>query len=204
MLISSCFRLVLRFFLDLPGWNYGSSYIPARLIHRQIRSFCIRSFCYIARSKNTAKIRTREIYIGNPEKHEIGSGTKLLFTFLSLRFFDMRKERHNFFNKCAAHFADSNWSRRGEAKNRLPSSRLESQLSRSEFISQLTGFFFFRFQNSQRFQAWRHSCTRSYFLSGVFIVTSLIVTSTRTRVNTCTQWVHLTNPCTKLKGSQPN
>ena len=33
------------------------------------------------------------------EKHEIGSGTKLLFTFLSLRFFDMRRERHthNFF-----------------------------------------------------------------------------------------------------------
>ena len=30
-------------------------------------------------------------------KHKIGPGTKLLFTFLSLRFFDMRRERHNFF-----------------------------------------------------------------------------------------------------------
>ena len=37
------------------------------------------------------------IRIKESEKHEIGSGTKLLFTFLSLRFFDMRRERHNFF-----------------------------------------------------------------------------------------------------------
>ena len=35
----------------------------------------------------TTKIRIREIYLGNPEKHEIGSGTKLLFTFLSLKVF---------------------------------------------------------------------------------------------------------------------
>ena len=34
------------------------------------------------------------MYIGNPEIYEIGSGTKLLFTFLSLRFFDMKRERH--------------------------------------------------------------------------------------------------------------
>ena len=58
-----------------------------------------------------------------------GSGTKLFITFLSLRFFDMRRERHNFFNKRAAHFVDPNWSRLGETKNRLPSSRLESQLT---------------------------------------------------------------------------
>ena len=49
--------------------------------------------------------------------------------------------RHNFFNKRAAHFVDPNWSRLGETKNRLPSSRLESQLPRSEFKSQLTAFF---------------------------------------------------------------
>ena len=54
------------------------------------------------------------IRIEESEKHEIGSGTKLLFTFLSLRFFDMRRERHNFFNKHAAHFADFNWSRLGD------------------------------------------------------------------------------------------
>ena len=105
-----------------------------------------------------------------------GSGTKLLFTFLSLRFFDMRSERHNSFNKRAAHFVDPNWSRLGETKNRLPSSRIESQLFRSEFKSQLTVFF--KFQKPQRFRAWRHSRPRFFFfLSGVFIVTSLIVTS---------------------------
>ena len=41
--------------------------------------------------------KIREMYIRNPEIYEIGSGTKLLFTFLSLKFFDMRGERHNFF-----------------------------------------------------------------------------------------------------------
>ena len=41
----------------------------------------------------------------------------------------MRRERHNFFNKRTAHFVDPNWSRLCETKNRLPSSRLESQLT---------------------------------------------------------------------------
>ena len=81
----------------------------------------------IDRSKNTTKIR--EMYIRDPEIYEIGSGTKLLFTFLSLRLSDMRRERHNFF-LCwlflltlprVAHFLDP--------KNQLPSSRLESKLT---------------------------------------------------------------------------
>ena len=69
------------------------------------------------------------MYIGNPEIQEIGSGMKHFITFLSLSFFDIRRERHNFFNKRVAYFVDSNWSRVGETKNRLPSSRLESQLT---------------------------------------------------------------------------
>ena len=77
------------------------------------------------------KMFIRHIYI-YPKTLEIGSGTKLFITFLSLRFCDMRKERHNFFNKRAAHFVDPNWSRRGETKNRLAC---------SEFKSQLTAFF---------------------------------------------------------------
>ena len=79
------------------------------------------------------------------------------------------------------------------SENRLPSSSIESQL-----------FFQIPKSSAHRFRAWRHSRPRLHFLSGVFIVTSVIVTSTPTRVNTCTQCVHLTNPCTKLKGSQPN
>ena len=85
--------------------------------------------CNMYRSKNMTKIWIYEIDIGNPKTLEIGSGWKFLFTFLSLRFFDMRRERHNFFNKRGAHFVDPNWSCLGETKNRLPSSRLESQLT---------------------------------------------------------------------------
>ena len=81
--------------------------------------------------KDTTKIRICEMYIGNPKTLKIGSGTKLFITFLSLRFFDMRRERHNFLNKHAAHFIDPNWSRLGETKNWPPSSRLESQHSDS-------------------------------------------------------------------------
>ena len=116
---------------------------------------------------------------------------------LSLRFFDIRRERHSFFNKCAAHSVDPNWSRRGETKNRLPSSRLESQLSLSEFKSQLT-VFFFKFQNPQHFRAWHHSRPRAYFLSGFFIVTSLIVTSAP-RVREPLQSMCAPKRCTKRK-----
>ena len=69
------------------------------------------------------------------------------------------------------------------------------QLANIDFLllaSNLNLLSFFKCQNPQpRFQAWRHSRPRSYFLSGVFIVTSC--------VNTCTQCVHLTNSCTKRK-----
>ena len=54
--------------------------------------------------------------------------------------------------------------------------------------------FFFKFKNPQRFWAWRHLRSRSHFLFGVFIVTSLIAC-----VNTWSQCVHITNPCTKRK-----
>ena len=58
--------------------------------------------------------------------------------------------------------------------------------------------------SAHRFRAWRHLRPWSYFLPGVFIVTSVMSHPPRTRVNTCTQCLHLTNPCTKPKGSQPN
>ena len=136
------------------------------------------------------------------EKHEIGSGTKLFITFLSLRFFDMRRERHNLFNKCAAHFVDPNWSHRGETKNWLPSSRLESQLSRSEFKSQLTVFFFFLFyfSNSKILSASGQDVIHvPDFISYLgFLLWHLWLSyPPRARLNTCTQCVHLTNPCAK-------
>ena len=41
----------------------------------------------------------------------------------------MRRERHNFFNKRAAHFGDPHWSCFGKTKNHLPCSIVESQLT---------------------------------------------------------------------------
>ena len=64
------------------------------------------SICYIARYeyvKLTYSYRygkRSQMFIRiyrNPKTLEIGSGTKLLFTFLSLRFLDMIRERYNFF-----------------------------------------------------------------------------------------------------------
>ena len=145
------------------------------------------------------------IYIyRNPKKPEIGSGTKLFITFLSLRFFDMQRERHNFFlwwlfhltPPRAAHFVDPNWSRLASNLNfqltqpTCGARSAESCLASPRSESQLTGFFFFKFQNPQRF---RTSFTSPiHLLSGFFIVTSLIVTSApRAR-----EHLHSTNPCT--------
>ena len=71
-------------------------------------------YIYIYRSQNTTKIWIRKIEICSLNVHNVhkhigirkhskhlrlsfGSGTKLFTTFLSLRLFDMRRERHNFF-----------------------------------------------------------------------------------------------------------
>ena len=156
------------------------------------------------------KIRIWEMYIGNPEIHKNGSGTKLFITFLGLRFFDMRRERHNFFLCWLFHLNPTMCStfRRPKLvlpqqapKINLPPSKSETQLQLAQPMrgarstqsclaspkseSQLTDFFSNPQILSQCFWAWCH------FLSGVFIVTSLIVTSTlRASVNTCTQLTH--------------
>ena len=80
-------------------------------------------------------------------------------------------------------------------ENRLALSKPKSQLSRSEFKSQLTVFFLF--QNPQRFRAWHHSRPRSYFYLGFLSWHLWLTHPPRTRVKTCTQCVHLTNPCSK-------
>ena len=123
------------------------------------------------------------------EKHEIGSGTKLFITFLTLRFFDMRRERererererarHNFFlcwlfyltpPRAAPHCKLLVWPRRALKIDYLPPA------------SNLNSCFFFQIPSAHRFGAWLHSRVWSYFLSGVFIVTCVIVTSApRTR-----------------------
>ena len=75
-----------------------------------------------------------------------------------------------------------------EKKNRLPFSRLESQLT-----------LFLKSSKSSALPGMTSFTSPVHFLSGFFSVTCLIVTSPRKRVNTCAQCVHLTNPCTKRK-----
>ena len=78
----------------------------------------------------------------------------LLFTFLSLRFFDTRRERHTIYYYAYfsiwPHHMQSPPQTTGLAsassENRLASSKPKSQLTRSEFKSQL---FFFFFSNSE-------------------------------------------------------
>ena len=144
---------------------------------------------------------------------------------MSLRFFDMRRERHTQFISMLTFPSEPHHVRpppqttglaSASSEHRLSSSCVESQLQltqptrgarsaqsrltsrRSE--SQLTVVFFF--QISHILSASGHDIIHvpgPIFLSGVFIVISLFVTSTRTRVNTSAQCVHLTNPCTKRK-----
>ena len=87
------------------------------------------------------------------------------------------------------HFVDSNWSRRGETKNRLPSFRLKSQL---------TAFF----QIPQILSASGHDVIHvpgpiSYL--GFLLWHLWLSHPPRTRVNIRAQCVRLTNPCAKRK-----
>ena len=109
----------------------------------------------------------------------------------------MRRKRHNFF-LCwlfhlilprAAYFVGPNWSRRGETKNQLPSASVESKLIAFFQISKssapLPGMA--SFSSPVQFPIWGFYC---------HICDCQILPA---RVNTCTQCVHLTNPCTKRK-----
>ena len=107
------------------------------------------------------------------EKHEIGSGTKLLFTFLSLSFFDMRRERHNFFLCWLFHLSPPRAAPPLQTIG-LASVSFENRLSCSEFKSQLTAFF--QIFKSSALPGLTSFTSPVSFLSG-FFVTSVIVTS---------------------------
>ena len=68
----------------------------------ELQLICLYTSCNISTSKNIQKYdqnmntRNRHMFIHiyrNPKTLEIVSGTKLFITLLSLRFFDMRRER---------------------------------------------------------------------------------------------------------------
>ena len=130
------------------------------------------------------------------------SGTKLLSTFLSLRFSDMRRERHSFLLCWLFHMTPP----RTAPRHKLlvwPRRAPENQLSSSSVESQLTVFFF---SNPQILSA----SLPGFYIPGPISYLGLLLWHLWlshppcVRVNTCTQCVHLTNPCTKPKGSQHN
>ena len=90
-------------------------------------------------------------------KHEIGSGTKLLFTFLSLKLFDMRREKHNLSMLTAFTSSALNQTNARSVQSRLVSPSSESRLSRSEAGTQLAAFSQIQKSSAHASEAWRHS-----------------------------------------------
>ena len=96
----------------------------------------------------------------------LGSGTKLLLPSLSLGF--QHEESETQFLLC--------WLFH---QNQQPAAHLVD-LNRPHWAPKIsTNCFFSKYPRipAHRFRAWRHLYPQSYFLSGVFIMTSVIVTS---------------------------
>ena len=129
----------------------------------------------------------------------LGSGMKLLFTFLSLRFFDMRRERHNFFQCWLFHLTPP---RAAPAANYC-SDLGELRKSTCFVPAQISTHCFFQIPKSSahRFRAWRYSRPGSISYLGFLLWHLWLSHPPNARMNTCTQSVHLTNPCTKPEGS---
>ena len=167
---------------------------------------------YICLYRYVEHTKTFIMHIGIRKTREIGSGTKLFITFLSLRFFHMRRERHNFFLCWLFHLTPSRAApppkttglASASSENRLASSKPKSQLSRSEFKSQLTVFFCQIPKTSALLGMTSFTSPVSFPICFFLLWHLWLSHSPRTRVNTCTQCMHLTNPCTKPKGSQIN
>ena len=135
-------------------------------------------------------------------KHEIGSGTKLLFTVEFKVFRNEEKETQ--FLSMLTFPSDPTTCGTPPQTPGLASASSENQLPSSCFESQQTVFF--KFQNPQPI-ASGHDVIHvpgpiSYL--GFLLWHLWLSHPPRTRMNTCTQCVYLTNPCTKPKGSQPN
>ena len=125
------------------------------------------------------------------------SGTKLFITFLSLRFFDMKRETQ-FLSMLTF---PSNYTTCGTPSKTigLASVSFQNRLPFSSVESQLTAFF----SNPQILSLSLPRMTP--FTSPGFLLWHLWLSHPPcARVNTCTQCVDLTYPCTKPKGFQPN
>ena len=148
------------------------------------------------------KVFIMRINIGIWKKKEISSGTKLLFTFLSLRFFDMRRERHNFLLCWLFHLTPPRAAPPLQTTG-LASASTENRLN--GLASNLNSVFF-KFPNPQTITTRHDVIHIPGPISDLgFLLWHLWLSHPpHVRVNTCTQFVCLTNPCTKPKSSQPN
>ena len=109
----------------------------------------------------------------------LGSGTKLLLPSLSVGFRHEERERHNFSMltirpSSALNPLTQSTRVRTPAVHKLhwPRPSLKNELASTKFKSNSKSLRI----PGHRFRAWRHSHPQSYFLPGVFIVTSVIVT----------------------------
>ena len=131
----------------------------------------------------------------------LSSGTKLFISFLSLRFFDMRRERQ--FLSMLTFPSDPTTCGTPPQTTGLAAASSENRLPSSCVESQLTVFFQIPKSSAHRFRAWRHSHPQSISIWGFYcdICDCHILPP---RAWTPALNVYLTNPCTKPKGSQPN
>ena len=147
-----------------------------------------------------------EIDIGNPKYHDIGSGTKLYY--LWVKGYSTWGERDTIF-LCwlLLHRQLSIQPTRGarSAQSRLTSHSSESQLSRSEAGTQFTPFSQIPKSSAHASGAWRHSHPLVTFpIWDFYFDISWMTHRLRGAQRTPALMLHLTNPCTEPKGSQPN
>ena len=135
----------------------------------------------------------------NTKLYEIGSGTKLLFTFLSLKVFrHEERETQSFYADCFCHRQLSTQPTRGarSAQRRRASSSSESQPSSSEAGTQLTAFSQI---SAHVTSAWRHPNTLVSIpiWDFYFDISEWHILSGRAWIPAL--MLHLTNPCAKRK-----
>ena len=110
----------------------------------------------------------------------------------------MRRERHNFFLYWLFHLNPTTCGTFRKSQLVSPSASSENRLPSSRLVSQLTAFF----QIPQILSASGHDVIHvPGLISNLeFLLSHLWLSHPpRARVNICTQCVHLTNPCSKRK-----
>ena len=113
----------------------------------------------------------------------LGSGTKLLLPSLSLGFRHEERETPFFYADCSSivssGLTDSTNERTHPAVHKLDSPRPDSNPNSLRLSPNLNSLLLFKITKnpSHHFRAWRHSHGQFHLLSGAFIVTTVIATS---------------------------